>query len=350
MPYDPFERGPHPVGVRTLYTNDPARNDRPLTVEVWYPATDSYREQDLVEATRDHYELLPVFPPVPQDAVREATPRPEPHPLVLFSHGFGSHRRQSTFLSTHLASRGYVVAGIDHAGNTMHDLLQSTIAMRGGAPPPDGDALLRASIIDRPLDVRFMLAELDRGALGPRGPQIDSARIGMCGHSFGGWTTLMVAGREPRIAATVPLAPAGGTTPLGGQLLRDALDFRWPHPIPTLVLAADRDSILPLPGVRELFARIPHPKELSVLRNADHMHFCDRAETVHEMFRVMPPPGGFAAVAKITPPFSTLCPAEPAYARVRGLSTAHFDAHLRGDESAAALLRSGVARSRHDLR
>jgi predicted dienelactone hydrolase len=36
-------------------------------------------------------------------------------PLILFSHHSGGHRRASTFLTTHLASHGYVVAAMDHS-------------------------------------------------------------------------------------------------------------------------------------------------------------------------------------------------------------------------------------------
>ena len=342
MAYDPFARGPHPVGVRTLYTTDPARDGRPLSIEVWYPATSAHAGQDLDDATRDRYQQLPVFPPVPQDAVREADALTTPTRLVLFSHGFGSHRRQSTFLCTHLASRGYAVAAVDHTGNTTLDVLQATIATRAGETPPDGETVVQTSIENRPADIWFMLSELARGGLGERGPRLDLSRIGVSGHSFGGWTALMVSGRDPRIVAALPLAPAGGTTPLGGRRLRDALDFSWSQRVPTLLLAADRDSLLPLPGMEELYRRIPPPKRMSVLRNADHMHFCDRAEMVHDMFRRMPPAKGFAAVAKQTPPFSELCSAGAAVAWVRGLGAAHFDAHLRGDEGAAAWLNGDV--------
>lgn len=340
MSYDPFARGPFPVGVTTRDTVDPTRDDRPIAIEIWYPATDAYLGHDVAEETRDRFQLLPVFQPVPQDAVRDATPRGETSPIVLFSHGFGSHRRQSTRVCAHWASRGYVVAAVDHAGNTMHDMMQTTLAVRNGAPPPDGTALLKASIAHRPADMLFVLDELTRGV---PGLAVDDQRIGVSGHSFGGWTTLMVAGREPRVAAALPLAPAGGATPLGGSLLHDALDFAWSRPVPTLMLAAERDSILPLTGMRELYARVPTPKHVSILTNADHMHFCDRAGTTHEMFRMMPPPGGFAAVAKTTPPFSELCPAEPAYLWARGLAAAHMDAHVRRDEAALAWLSGDVA-------
>ena len=59
MSYDPFARGPHPVGVVTLELSDPARS-RFVPTEVWYPAAESARGQDLDAATQDSYEVLPV--------------------------------------------------------------------------------------------------------------------------------------------------------------------------------------------------------------------------------------------------------------------------------------------------
>src|SRR5262245_59603704 len=123
MTYDPFSRGAFPVGVCTFDANDRARN-RSLPIEIWYPATDAHRGQDVSDAGCDRYELISGFPSAPQEAVRSAAPRPGRYPLVLFSHGLGGHRRQSTFLCTHLASHGYVVAAVDHTGNTVADMMQ----------------------------------------------------------------------------------------------------------------------------------------------------------------------------------------------------------------------------------
>lgn len=103
MSYDPFVRGPAPVGVRTLALTDRARDDRPLPVEVWYPATDAHGGADQAAATQDTYEVLPGFPPVTQEAVRDAAPRPGSYPLVMFSH------------QTYLCIRGLGVAHLDAA-------------------------------------------------------------------------------------------------------------------------------------------------------------------------------------------------------------------------------------------
>ena len=107
--YDPFARGALGVGVRTAQLVDRQRANRPLPMEVWYPAD---------------------APHVLQAAVRDAAVLAGRYPLILFSHTSNGHRRQSTFLCTHLASHGYVVAGVDHTGNTAMDA--------AGGPRPAG--------------------------------------------------------------------------------------------------------------------------------------------------------------------------------------------------------------------
>src|SRR6185369_15525536 len=157
MTYDPFSRGEFPVGVHTWEATDGGRN-RPLPIEIWYPATDAHRGQDVSDAGCDHYEMMSGFPALSQEAVRGAAPRTGGrYPLVLFSHGFGGHRRQSTFLCTHLASHGYVVAAVDHTGNTSIDMMQLVMQAQSGGPPPDPAGMISAFIGARPLDVLFML-------------------------------------------------------------------------------------------------------------------------------------------------------------------------------------------------
>src|SRR5581483_3209459 len=80
-------------------------------------------------------------------------------------------------------------------------------------PSTDPFTVLRQYAELRPGDVSFMIDRVldDAGELAAN---IDPERIGMMGHSFGGWTTLAVTGRDPRIRAALPLDPAGGTNPI----------------------------------------------------------------------------------------------------------------------------------------
>ncbi len=324
MSYDPFARGPHPVGVRTTSVVDPAR-DRRLAVEVWYPAAAAHVGQDLDPATRDRYQLVPGIPESYQHARRDAAPLGERAPLAVFSHGLWGHRRQSTFLTTHLASHGWIVVGLDHTGNTSIDLISNL-----GRPAEEG---LRASMVHRPGDVR---AVIDAAADGRLGVEIDAAHVGLTGHSFGGWTALRVVPDEPRVAAVVALAPAAGIS-----LLRPELRLPWARPVPVLTIACDRDSLLPLAGIEAMFDDLAPPRDLVVLENADHMHFCDAARETHELFRSMGPQ--IMATATPMPPFDELVPAKHGHETAAGLGLAHLDAHVRGIAAARELVAGDLA-------
>jgi len=325
--YDPFRRGDHLVGVRTLELEDMGRA-RHLVAEVWYPAR-GVPGLDLDRATQDRYALLPGFPESRQAAVRDAPPADGPFPLAIFSHGYAGHRRQSTFFTTHLASHGWVVVAIDHAGNTLVDM----IARLGSSFGDAGQASLEA----RPRDIRFVIEAAAEGRLGA--PPVDATRVGMTGHSFGGWTVIRVVADEPRIAAAVALAPAAGM-----PLLRATLDLTWRHPTPTLVIAADRDSIVPLTSIEALFPDLPPPKQLVVLENTDHMHFCDGARETHEMFRRMPI--GFVQRPAVIPPFDELAPGSHGHDAARGLGLAHLDAFIRDDDAARTWIADPVEKLR----
>jgi dienelactone hydrolase len=340
--YDPFQRGPSAVGVTTLELTDESR-DRALPVEIWYPATDAHRGQDLEEESQDRYRPLPFAPEVSQSAVRDAVLSDGVRPLVVFSHGFGGERRQTTHLCTHWASHGYAVAAMDHVGNTTADMMQLAVA----GSPPDPAEMIARFIADRPADASFVLDQMLLGA----GPvSVDPARIGMSGHSFGGWTTLVTAGQDARVRAALPLAPAGGRTaapPVGvSGDLADAMQLDWAREVPTLYLVADLDTILPLDGMQDLLSRTPAPCSGLVLQNADHFHFCDRVEETHDMFQTAGPmmAGGdgmnpdMKAMLDAMKPSSELCPGADAYALLQGLGLAHMDAHVRGSADAAKLL------------
>lgn len=325
MTYDPFRRGAHPVGVRTLELTDEARA-RPLVAEVWYPAAAAHAGADLAAETRDRYTLMPGFPTPWQAAVRDAAPADGSFRFVVFSHGFAGHRRQSTFFATHLASHGWVVASVDHAGNTFVDLM----AQRGRSP---GEAW-KSSMADRPRDVTFLIDAAAAGRLGA--PAVDTRRVGMTGHSFGGWTALRVVADEPRIAAVVALAPAAGV-----PQLRAAIDLAWTRDVPTMIIAAARDSLLPIAGIEAVHAELRAPALLAVIAETDHMHFCDGAKQIHELFRSMPLK--LVETASPLPPFAELAPAEHGHESATGLGLAHLDAHLRDDAGARAFLAGDLA-------
>ena len=127
---DPTRPGPYPVGVTTIGLFDHSRTDeatqggpRALLTEIWYPATEDTRDLPKNKASdflvRRQLPMLNQFPKIAfgmdidkfdetfeNFAVRDARVRDGKFPLVVFSHGNGGMRNQSTFWCDHLASHG----------------------------------------------------------------------------------------------------------------------------------------------------------------------------------------------------------------------------------------------------
>ena len=345
------ERGAAPVGVRTLDLRDDVRAGRTLPVEVWYPADAARRGDDLEAANFDRFEVAPGVPSLTQRALRDVRPAEGCFPLVISSHGATSHRRASSELATHLASHGYVVASADHLGNTLGDLVHDLREGRSSGSPRL--ATLPESATHRPRDVVLVMDALLGDADAEVRALLDPERVGTCGVSFGGWTSLAVNSIDARPRASFPIVPAWGPGPLHTEQLsaRVRLDD-WERPLPTFILAAERDALIPLPALRDLHAKLARPKRMAVLRNAGHVHFVDGAQRRHEELRSMWSSGqlpmeaaniDFAAIAEASRPFSELCPAEHGAMVVRALCLAHMNAHLKADADAAAWLAGDLA-------
>jgi dienelactone hydrolase len=331
--YDPFARGRFPVGVRTVQAADTRRNRR-FPCEIWYPAATRYAGQDLEPRTQDRFTLPPQQEARAQMAIREATAEPGWYPLILYSHPSGAHRRAATFLCTHLSSHGYVVAALDHS-----EVVAPELARRAGETAEQTAARVDAVIASRVPDVRFLLDQMLAASWGEL--ELDPERIGIVGHSFGGWTALAATEAEARIRAVVALAPGGASRPRPG-ILPVTLTFAWGRDVPTLYLVAEGDTMLPLQGMYELFERTPATKRMIVLCRADHAHFMDQIEQVHEAVRTMPDAGELKAIQQEMRPMAELCSEQQAHLFVRGLTLCHLDAFLGGGEEARALLNGDV--------
>ncbi|MEH2365983.1 MAG: alpha/beta hydrolase [Nostoc sp.] len=114
-----------------------------------------------------------------------------PRSIIVISHGLGSDRTSFAYLAEHLASYGFVVAVPEHPGSDSKQLqaLLSGTAHRVTNP---------RELIDRPLDIKFLLDELTR--LSKSNPafqgRLNLEKIGIIGQSFGGYTALALAGAK----------------------------------------------------------------------------------------------------------------------------------------------------------
>jgi dienelactone hydrolase len=330
--YDPFVRGPLPVGVRTIQARDTAR-DRLFPCEIWYPAAAEHAGQDIAAATWDSFTVPSDDMPRSQMAVRDAASAPGTWPLILFSHGSArGARRMATFLCTHLSSHGYVAAALDHS-----EVVAPELARKDGEADEQRTARTNAWIASRVPDVRFLLDHLLRSPTWDPDITLDPSQIGIVGYSFGGWTALAAPDVEGRIRAVAALAPGGSSRPKPG-ILPATLTFAWGRDVPTLYLVAENDTMTPLTGMFELFDRTPATKQMVILRRADHVHFLDNVEQEHETVRTLPWTGPLAWIPKEMQPIAALSSGEQAHAFVRGLTLCHMDAVLRRRQDAQRFL------------
>ena len=181
--------GEHDIGVRTIQVTDrnridilntreggpTARYDRVLTLEIWYPAklaAGQKPEGDYRVVTRDPSVMATLHGKAVRDAAPE-TPTAA-FPLVIISHGYPGNRFLMSHLAENLASKGFVVASIDHKDSTYDD-----------------QKAFGSTLYNRPFDQLFVLNEMAR--LGRAGSGsflsglVDTNRTGLVGYSMGGY-------------------------------------------------------------------------------------------------------------------------------------------------------------------
>jgi predicted dienelactone hydrolase len=211
--------GPLPVGVQTLALANPGqidvlgsveavlRYDRPLTVELWYPAVPG-TPPGTAYATmlRDGHRAITLH----GRACRDAAQAEGDFPLVILSHGYPGNRMLMSHLGETLASQGYVVASVDHTNSTYTDkgLLASTLVNR-----PLDTAFVKAALADRADTTRFAIIGYSMGGYGALvsgGAGVAEAALGMDGAPpLGLWDIHRAPMVDPALRAIIPIGPWG---------------------------------------------------------------------------------------------------------------------------------------------
>lgn len=346
--------GSYTIGVRTVGIVDPNRidilntprdgdsvlYDRPLTLEVWYPA-----ELADGQSPGGEYKAITrnsaITATLAGKAVRDAKPLTADgeFPLVIISHGYPGNRYLLSHLGENLASKGYVVASIDHTDSTYDD-----------------QKAFSSTLYNRPLDQRFVLDTMagfgedsDHFLSG----MLDADTTAVIGYSMGGYGLVNNLGggytdeiigsliappnellnahatRNPeyrgsldsRIKAGVAVAPWGMNANF--WTAEDLAGIS----VPALYIAGDADTVAGYEnGPRAIYehatsserylltfknaghnAAAPYPLPLEILNNEDQLgasHYTDPVWDTVRMNNIM---GHFV--------------------------TAYLDLHLKGDES-----------------
>ncbi len=360
--------GPYDVGVATVELVNPGQidiasyslitrtaptYDRTIQVDVFYPAViepDAERafyegkfyqsEQRPIPGLPDHFTVQGI-------AVRDASPvAAEQFPLVIFSHGLGSAPAAVAGLTENLASKGYVVAAIDHGDYVKADEL---------APLK----IFARAMLFRSIDQQFVVDSL-RGAANDGGAPwanlISDSKAGLIGFSFGGYGALNHAGAGYHIdaeifgwagrryfedlsseneafkernldliGAVIAISPWGAQDDVKAWKNEAFADI----PSPLLFIVGSQDDVVGFEnGVRRIFDNA---------RNTDrHMLVFQNAQ--HNLVQVPAPEAAFLDVS-VWEQFE-----DPIWKKDRLLSvnqhfiTAFLDLHLKGDESRRAYL------------
>ncbi|SDJ30096.1 Platelet-activating factor acetylhydrolase, isoform II [Nonomuraea maritima] len=244
-PYLPEPTGPHPVGTTSLYLKDTSRPDpwvpsvraRELMVSLWYPAGSPGRKRAPYMTPKESELLLKSgeITSVPADtlsrtrtnAYTDAQPAGRRHglPLVVLSPGHTKPRSELTALAEDLASRGYVVAAIDHTyenvATTFPDGRVTTcVTCEMDKTPAWWEKLVKG----RAADVSFVLDQLTGSRPAWKGARlIDPSRIAMAGHSVGGASAIAAMLKDSRVRAGIDIDGTTEVTIPGSGLARPFL-------------------------------------------------------------------------------------------------------------------------------
>jgi predicted dienelactone hydrolase len=213
-------------------------------------------------------------------------------PVVVFSHGGGGNWNANFAQASHLAGHGYAVLCLEHVGS-------NTERMKEGLRFMDNvKAMTRGSleVLGRPKDVSFALdtaEEWNRTHPVLKG-RLDLERVGVLGHSFGAYTTLVVCGACPaldwltppvppgkglgpdlsdsRVAAGVALSPQGPGEPFFLETSYASVKT----PLLGITGSRDKQQGAPPEHRRRFFELLPPGGKIFIwLANADHLGFSD---------------------------------------------------------------------------
>jgi predicted dienelactone hydrolase len=224
----PEPTGPYPIGTQILHlvnSHPPAHSvlradgTRELMIQVWYPASAS-------DAPRAPYRRLSETTPLSSyqsvlwTHTRINAPfaaNGSPFPLLLLDPEWNGRRTYFTYLVEDLVSHGYVVAGIDHTGNS-----GPTAFPDGHVSQPDPDPQLdfeshtfdevnaygAQQLAVQVSDARFVLDELQKfneDSSNWLHGRLDMNRVGALGHSFGGSVSAEACLEDPRIKSALDM-------------------------------------------------------------------------------------------------------------------------------------------------
>lgn len=254
VPRIPAPSGPYPVGTTLYELTDDSRKElysdkdepRRYMIQVWYPADAAETAErapwmanaeifapaiaryiHLPDYFLDHLALVEI--PAYLDA--KVAESGAPFPVILFSHGWNGFNAQNTAQALELASRGFIVIGIQHTYGAVITVFEDgTIAWNNPkALPQSGDdpnyeEIARILADQWAGDMAYTLRILSNMAMDVRGSwwgRLDLNRVGVYGHSTGGGAAIQFCGTDPRCKAVLGMDPF--MRPVSAQVIENGV-------------------------------------------------------------------------------------------------------------------------------
>jgi predicted dienelactone hydrolase len=249
--------GRQPVGYRVLALESGRK------VAVWYPAA----------APEQPMPYTPKHNGFAGNVARDAPPAACPRvPLLLFSHGWGGCALQSLFLTEELARAGYVVAAPDHADAVCRigaDEL-NLANLRLDKSFFDPASWNERSEIGRLHDLRAVIRLVAGDAALAR--IADTSRVGVAGHSLGGYAAVAMAGGWPtwktaEVKAVLALSPYVLPFMTRGTLAQLQVPVMYQGAVLDLGITTS------LEGAQGAYAQTPPPRVYARLNGGTHFEW-----------------------------------------------------------------------------
>ncbi len=273
--------GPSPVGVREMRFD--AGPGRKLGLTIFYPAATAGK------ATRYAHKIVAVPDGLPDTMVFEAiatenaAPAAGPRlPLVILSHGFNRWSTAMSGMAENLASKGYIVASIDHNDD-------------GAMDPGQFLTIFGTAFQHRSADQRAAIAFLQTFAKSNEAlaRRVDAGNVAVIGYSMGGFGALATGGAgysksgpiaarlpagsmaaaleggsaEPAVKALVLIAPWGGNADVRAWTPAGLAGVT----LPSLWIMGDKDDVAGTDGIQWLHdTAINSDRRLLIFANARH--------------------------------------------------------------------------------
>ncbi len=292
----PVPTGPYRVGTvsfqlkdnnrREIFCKD-AKEKRRVMIQVWYPAGNSggqlapfmpycpdvhpFLSAPIWSVVASHLWLISTNSRISAPILRSQLK----FPVLIFSHGIMGGRIQNTTQAEELASRGYIVVGIDHTYDASFTILSDNENIPSGllsnSLGPEENTVVKVrdnGLAVRVADTRFVLDELTRlnnsDSLGVLANSLDLERVGIFGHSFGGATTIVTCAVDKRFKAGLAMDGC-----IADEQIRSINR-------PLFVMQAPRSGDDPI-GVKRLSKKVHAPFWAVTIDGTAHGNFTDLA-------------------------------------------------------------------------